>query len=407
MPVNAREGLRLTPRACAASLSNGMGSRHDGPIESRVPFCARSLMPVRMTLQVLRAAWVAGSCCLLVACGGGEAPGTATGPAPATPVNTTVVATEAWNDTISALGTVKARESVAITAKVSETVERVHFDSGAEVSAGATLVTLSGNQQQASLRAAEAEAQEAEQQFRRGNELVQSQLIARSQVDTQRATRDAAQARVAQMRADIGDRRVRAPFAGVLGIRQVSPGALVTPGTLIATLDDISRVYVDFQVPEQRLGQLAIGQVLSATSAAWQGADFRGTVASIETRVDPDTRAVTVRGDFANEERRLRPGMLMQVVLQRPERQALVVPEIALVQVGRERFVWRVAEDDKVERVAVEAGERVAGRVEIVDGLSPGDRIVVDGTGKLRPGMQVSDAGSGPGTEGAPAAEGG
>lgn len=361
------------------------------PLMSKMPARSVVSVPPRLFLAALLGG-------LLAACGGGATPsGPAGGGAgAAVPVTTTVLAQGAWSDTISALGTVKARESVTITAKVSETVERVHFDSGDEVAAGATLVTLSGNQQQAALAAAEATAKEAEQQFRRGNELVAQQLIARSQLDTQRATRDAAQARVAQMRADIGDRRIRAPFAGVLGIRQVSPGALVTPGTVVATLDDIARVHVDFPVPERRLSELAPGQRLSGTSVAWAGETFSGTVASIDTRVDPGSRAITVRGDFDNADRRLRPGMLLQVVLERPERPALVLPEIAVVQVGRESFVWRVTADETVERVVVSTGERRAGRVEIVQGLAAGDRIVVDGTGKLRPGMKIAEADAAP-----------
>jgi len=324
--------------------------------------------------------------------GAGERQG---GGVPAAVVTTQQVAMQPWSDTISAPGTVKARESVTITAKVSETVERVHFESGDEVSGGATLVTLSGNQQQAALQAAEAAAKEAEQQFRRGSELVQQQLIARSQLDTQRATRDATLARVAQMRADIGDRRIRAPFAGVLGIRQVSPGALVTPGTVVATLDDISRVHVDFQVPEVQLSQLATGQRLQGSSVAWPGEVFEGAVSSIDTRVDATTRAVTVRGDFPNASRHLRPGMLVQVQVARPQREALVLPEIAVVQVGRDTFVWRVKDDDTVERAIVAVGERRAGQVEVVEGLAAGDRVVVDGTGKLRPGMQVTEPATG------------
>ena len=334
-------------------------------------------------------------CLLPAACGRDAASADAGGAAPVAVVTTQVAAMQPWSDTISALGTVKARESVAVTAKVSETVERVHFESGDEVAANAPLITLSGNQQQASLRAAEAEAREAEQQYRRGSELVGQQLIARSMVDTQRATRDATAARVVQMRADIGDRSIRAPFAGVLGMREVSPGALVTPGTVIATLDDISRVHVDFAVPEVHLAHLAQGQALAGTSVAWPGVTFEGEVSSIDARVDPATRAVIVRGDFPNRERKLRPGMLLQVQLSRPQRQALVLPEIAVVQVGRDTFVWRVKGDGTVERVPVQLGERRAGQVEVLRGVDAGDRIVIDGTGKLRPGLQVSDAAAG------------
>ncbi len=359
-------------------------------------------MPLR-SLSTWSALAVVLACLLLSGCGGdGQAAGN--GSASATVVTTRVVALQPWNDTISALGTVKARESVTVTAKVSETVERVHFDSGDEVAAGATLVTLSGNQQQATLQAAEAAAKEAEQQYRRGTELVQQQLIARSQLDTQRATRDAALARVAEMRADIGDRRIRAPFAGVLGIRQVSPGALVTPGTVVATLDDISRVHVDFQVPEMHLAHVARGHALSGTSVAWPGQAFKGEVSSIDARIDPGTRAVTVRGDFPNPDRRLRPGMLLQVQVARPQREALVLPEIAVVQVGRESFVWRVKDDGTVERATIAVGERSAGRVEVLQGIAAGDRIVIEGTGKLRPGIGVTEEAPPPATGEAPAA---
>src|SRR5690606_4910411 len=150
-----------------------------------------------------------------------------------------------------------------VTAKVSETVEQVHFESGQAVARGAPLVTLSGRQQQAALAAAEATAEEAERQYQRQSQLAGQQLVARSALDAQRATRDAARAQVAQVRANLADRVIRAPFAGVLGIRQVSPGALVTPGTAIATLDDIARVYVDFPVPETELAGVAPGQAVT------------------------------------------------------------------------------------------------------------------------------------------------
>jgi len=304
-------------------------------------------------------------------------------------VTAQAVRMQPWSDTVRALGTVRARESVTVTAKVSETVEDVHFDSGDVVKAGEPLVTLSGRQQRAALAEAQAAANEAERLYGRQADLAEQQLIARATLDTQRATRDAANARVAQIRAQLGDRVIRAPFAGVLGLRQVSPGSLVTPGTAVATLDDTARVYVDFPVPETALAYLAEGQQLTATSAAYPGREFTGTVATVDSRVDPATRAVTVRGDFANADRALRPGMLMQVTLIRPEREALLVPEIAVVQVGNTSFVYRTRDDDTVERVNVEIGARRGGLAEVLSGLEPGDRIVVDGTDKLRPGAKI------------------
>src|SRR5690606_28323360 len=328
----------------------------------------------------------------LAACGGNDAAGAARGGGTAT-VTTALVAEEPWSDTIDALGTVAARESIVVTAKVSETVDRVHFESGDVVEQGAVLVTLSGNQQQAALNAAEAAATEAERLYLRQEQLAEQRLISTAMLDAQRATRDAARARVAEIRANLGDRSIRAPFAGVLGIRRVSPGALVQPGTEIASLDDVSRVYVDFPVPEVQLAHLAPGQRLTGRSSAWPGRDFEGEVSMVDSRVDPDTRAVTVRGSFANADRALRPGMLMRVRLDRPARRALVVPEIAVVQVGRDSFAWRVRSDHTVEQVRIQVGARVSGRAEVVDGLAPGDRIVVDGTGKLRPGLEIVDVG--------------
>ena len=312
------------------------------------------------------------------------------------PVTTTQVRLQPWSDSVQALGNVKARESVTITAKVSETVQRVHFESGDVVRAGAPLVTLSGQSQQAALAEAQAAANEAESLYQRQAALAAQQLIARSALDSQRATRDAARARVAQMRAEIGDRTIRAPFAGVLGLRQVSPGTLVTPGTPIATLDDTARVFVDFPVPETMLANVAVGQSLSATSAAYPGRKFDGLVSTIDARVDPATRALTVRGDFANADRALRPGMLLQVTLSRPERPALLVPEIAVVQVGNASFVYRVKPDDSVERADVKIGARRDGMAEVTEGLKAGDRLVVDGTGKLRPGSKVVEGAAKP-----------
>lgn len=340
--------------------------------------------------RAARAALMLFGALALAACGGDGAAG-GDRPASAATVTTAAVAEEPWSDTIDALGTVAARESIMVTAKVSETVDRVHFESGDVVEAGAVLVTLSGNQQLAALDAAEAAAEEAERLYRRQAQLADQQLISTAMLDAQRATRDAARARVAEIRANLGDRSIRAAFAGVLGIRQVSPGALVQPGTAIASLDDLAHVYVDFPVPEVQLANLGPGQHLSGRSSAWPGREFEGAVAVVGSRVDPNTRAVTVRGAFPNADRALRPGMLVRVRLDRPSRMALVVPEISVVQVGRDSFAWRVRDDRTVEQVQIEVGARVAGRAEVISGLAAGDRIVVDGTGKLRPGLEVTD----------------
>ena len=336
---------------------------------------------------------------LLTACGKDEAAkpggpgGRGGGPVP---VVVETVAAQEWTDALRALGTVHAREAVTITAKVSETVQQVHFESGQQVARGAPLVTLSGQQQKAALASAEAALREAEQLFLRQQQLVEQQLIARAALDAQRATRDAARAQVAQVRANLSDRVIRAPFAGVLGIRQVSPGALVTPGTPIATLDDVSRVFVDFPVPETELADVGPGQALVGRVATYGERSFDGTVATVSSRLDSASRAATVRGDFPNADGALKPGMLVEVSLSRGTRQALVVPEIAVQQIGSETFVWRVKSDDTVEKANVEVGGRVPGKVMLKAGVEAGQRIVTAGMGKLQAGATVAAAGAPP-----------
>ena len=343
-----------------------------------------------MPSQLSRFACLTALALVLAACSGDGGP-SAGGDAGVVTVTTEVVREQPFNDTLQAIGTARARESITVTAKVSEVVREVHFESGDVVGKGAVLVTLSGQQQQAALREAEAAATEAERLYKRQQELAAQQLIARSQLDAQRAMRDSARARVEQVRAQLAERVVRAPFAGVLGIRQVSPGALVSPGTPIATLDDLTRMYVDFPVPEGALSHVAPGQLVRGHVEAWPDRRFEGSVETVDARVDPSTRSVTVRASFPNPERLLRPGMLVTVLLERQERQALLVPEIAIVQVGQTSFAWRVKDDGSVEQAPVSLGSRTEGKVEVLRGLEAGDRIVVDGTGKLRPGSIIED----------------
>lgn len=341
-------------------------------------------------------ALVLASTLLLAACGRDAAP--TRGRDGGKPVAVTVATVEPkpWTDAIEALGTAKANESVTITAKVTETVERVEFEDGDFVDAGEVLVDLSGRAELAGLEEARAALKEAQQQLDRQSELVKQGTIARSQLDTQVGLRDAARARMDAIRARLSDRVITAPFAGVLGFRQVSPGGLVTPGTAIATLDDISTIKLDFSVPETFLSALEVGQTIAAKSAAFPEHTFEGTVSSIASRIDPVTRTVTVRAEIPNTERMLRPGMLMSVRLFKPERPALVIPEIALTQVGSSAYVFRVKPDDSVEQVEVETGDRRRGEVEVVKGLAAGDRIVVQGTVKLRPGAKIAIAPAAP-----------
>lgn len=335
----------------------------------------------------------------LAACGKDDA-NAGRGQPPAT-VTTMRVQPVRWSDELEALGTANARESVTVTASVSQTIASVEFDSGQYVKKGQSLVTLTQSQQVAGVAEAQADLRDMEQRYARSRQLADQQLISRADLDTQRAAVEAARARVATQRATVADRVIRAPFAGVLGLRLISAGSLVTPGTPITTLDDVSVIKLDFTVPESGLSQLAVGQRVNARSSAWPGETFAGKVASIDSRVDPVSRAVTVRADIPNPEGKLRPGMLLDVGVERASRDTLAIPELALQQNGAVASVFLVGAGEQVKEVPVKIGARRLGEVEIVEGLKAGDRIVVEGTVKLRDGAKIKDVGAKPATDAA------
>lgn len=343
-------------------------------------------------LRVLRQTVFALSALALSACGADSSGGPGGGPPGARPVPVAVAAVEriAWNDSIEALGTARANESVTITAKVTETVVRVNFEDGDEVAAGAVLVDLSGRAETAALAEAQAAYAEASRLFERQTELARQRTVSEAAVDSQRAARDTAKARMDAIRARLGDRVITAPFAGVLGFRQVSPGALVTPGTVITTLDDVSIINVDFTLPERFLASLAIGRAIEAQSAAFPDVAFEGRVTSIDSRIDPVTRTLTLRAEIPNTDARLKPGMLLTIAVIANPRQALVVPEIAVQAIRERNFVFRAGADGKAEQVFVTLGARQSGTVEITEGLAEDDRVVTDGLVRVRPGIALA-----------------
>jgi membrane fusion protein (multidrug efflux system) len=328
---------------------------------------------------------------LLAACGSNNPPTAGGGPAGRPqPVAVQTVRSSEWVDRILALGTAKANESVTLTAKTAETVARVNFEDGQIVEAGAVLVELTDRTEVAQLKEAQAAYVEAEKQYQRLLGLAKQGTVTQSQVDQQLAARDAARARVDAIRVRLSDRVVTAPFAGVLGFRSVSQGALVQPGTVITTLDDVSLIKLDFAVPETFLGALATGQTIVAKSAAWPDREFIGTVRSLAPRVDPVTRSIQVRAEIDNAEGLLKPGMLLSVEVYNRPRQSLSVPEVAVSAVRDRMFVYRVSADSKAEEVTVTVGSRRRGEVEILEGLAEGDRVITDGLVRVRDGVPVN-----------------
>jgi membrane fusion protein (multidrug efflux system) len=304
-----------------------------------------------------------------------------------------VVITEAVErmlvDEVEALGTTRAREAVEITPRISSIITAIRFREGESVDAGAVLVELDNAEERAALAEAEATVIDSRAQFRRAKELLASRTVSESQAQQLEATMNADEARLRAAQARFEQSLVRAPFAGRIGLRQVSPGSLVSPGTVITTLDDLSSVRLDFTVPESFLGVLQAGLEIQARSVAFEGRDFGGTVATIDTRVDPVTRAVTIRADLPNDDGLLKPGMFLTVRLAGQARARVVVPEAALVPEGDRQMVYTVR-DGRSWRTEVVVGRRLRGEVEILEGLQVGDQVVVEGTQKVANGGRVT-----------------
>ncbi len=311
-------------------------------------------------------------------------------PPAATPVTVIEIQPKAIFDRIEALGTTLANESARITAPITEKVVAVHFEDGQLVQTGDLLVTLQQNEERAQRAAAVEQLAENKRELKRLEALLREDVIPQREYDARLTLLNIARQRIREIDARINDRTIRAPFSGVLGLRQVSVGALVEPGDLIATIDDLSRIKLDFNVPATYLSTLQPGAVIHAYSSGWGDERFEGAVATIGTRIDPETRSVIIRAIIPNREMRLRPGMLMTVQLLNRQRQALMIPEEALIPVQRRHYVLTVGEDLVVQRKQVFIGQRQPGLVEITQGLSPGERVIVRGTTRVRPGQRVS-----------------
>jgi membrane fusion protein (multidrug efflux system) len=315
--------------------------------------------------------------------GGGAAPRNERGAATVTVEEATLTMVE---DRIEALGTTIANESVDITAQVTEMVGSILFTDGALVKAGDTLVELGKAETLAELQDARSNLTEQQKQYDRAVQLVKSGAATNSRLDTQTAALKSARARVAAAEARLNNRIIKAPFDGVVGLRRVSPGTLVQPGTVMTTLDDVRIIKLDFAVPEPFLAEIQTGLVLQARSAAYPGRVFEGRVASVDTRLDTATRSLIVRAEIPNPDMLLRPGMLMVVEVKRNPREAILVPEQAVSALQDRKFVFVMDSEDKAQRKEVQTGVRRNGRIEITQGLAVGDRVVVEGGFKLRPG---------------------
>ncbi len=310
----------------------------------------------------------------------------------ATPVIATEVEHKIIVDEVEALGTLRANESVDLTATVTELVTVINFKDGERVKKGDVLVEMDTSEENAEYAEEQSRLNEARRQVKRLEPLTKKGAASQSILDERQREFETAKARMQAIQSRINERRIVAPFDGVVGLRNISIGALVQPGTMITTIDDDSVMKLDFSIPSVFLSTIASGVDIEARAHAFKDKKFDGTVASVDSRIDPVTRSIKVRAILNNSDRVLKPGLLMSVVLEKDPREAIVIPEEALILESSRFFVLVIAEKQEattVEMREIKIGKRRRGEVEVLSGLTNGELVVIHGTTRARPGMPV------------------
>lgn len=317
-------------------------------------------------------------------------------PKPAIDVETELARRMDWQSRLPAIGTLKASQGIDLSVEIAGTITDVQFQSGEKVSKGQAIVLLDSEMEQASLASAEADLNLSRLEFQRARSLLDRQAISRSEYDRLNAESQKAAASVAQLRASLSKKRILAPFSGTIGIRQVDVGDYIAAGTPIATLQDLSTLYVDFFLAEQHVPLLALGQKVLLRVAAYPDQRFEGVITALNPKVETTTRNVQVRAELGNPDGRLLPGMFADLqVLLPTETAQVVVPETAITYTLYGNSVLLVTEGTPpegvssdepylvVERRFVTTGERRDGLTVVLDGLEGGEQVITAGQLKL------------------------
>lgn len=305
------------------------------------------------------------------------------------PVKADTVRTGSIEQAISAVGTLRANESVIVRPEIAGRITAIHFGEGQAVKKGALLFSLDASEYEAQLGVSQADVKFNQQRLQRYHNLKKDNFISQDALDAQQGSDEQAKAKAQLDRTRLAKTRISAPFSGTLGLRGVSPGAYVQPGQELVRLEDDSVLKVDFRVPEVYVGQIKPGQTLDVTMDADANSRFKGQVQAFDTALDEKTRTLLVRAVIPNGDHKLRPGMFARInVPMQHGRQALLLPEQAVVPKGGNTFVYKIV-DGKASLTRVQLGNRRPGEVEVLDGLAKGDQVVVEGQIKLQPGAPV------------------
>jgi membrane fusion protein (multidrug efflux system) len=322
--------------------------------------------------------------------------------APIPPATVTALAAEyhEWQPQLSAVGTLRAVRGVDVTTEVAGLVRTIEFKSGEEAKNGQILITLNSDSDVAQLNALQAAADLAATTYDRDKEQYAAEVISKAQLDNDAADLKTKRAQVAQQAALVEKKTIRAPFAGRLGISTVNPGQYINAGAAIVTLQSIDPIYVDFNVPQQQIPMVSVGQKVTLTSDAFAGQSFAGKVTAINPRVDTATRNVMIEASVANPKKLLLPGMFGTVMLETGEAQRyLTLPQTALTYNPYGTTVFVVKTSDKkdakgqpvlvAEQGFVTPGPTRGDQVAILKGVDAGTQVVTSGQGKLKNGTPV------------------
>ncbi len=298
-------------------------------------------------------------------------------------------------DTVQLIGSLRANEQVAITPELPGRVRNIHAEEGQPIAAGALLFSLDRELLGAERAERQAAFQLAERNYNRSKEMLTKKLIAQSDFDQAQSNLEVSEAALQSIQVRLSKLQIRAPFAGILGLREVSIGEYVETGRRLTRMAQIDPIKLDVLVPERNLTALSTGLPVEVQIDALGGERFRGELVAIDPIVDPVSRTVAVRARLPNPQRRLKPGMFARVSIELSRReQALWIPEQALLPQTQSVYVFRVV-DGRAEQTEVTTGLRKPGLVEIRSGLSAGDRVVTAGQMKISQGSEVRAAGDG------------
>lgn len=301
--------------------------------------------------------------------------------------------------TVEAVGTTRARQSVNIVPQADGLLVELAITPGAQVEKGQVLARLDDAIERADLAEAEARENETARALERAQQLLGSSAISQATLEDTVARLAEARAQLDRARQRLQDRTITAPFAGVVGLSEVDPGARVSAGDVLARLDDLEEVIVEFALPETLFAEARVGLRVTATSAAFPDREFDGQIAAVDTHIDQVSRAFRARAVIPNPDRALPAGMFMSLTLTLSEAEKLVVPEAAILFQAAETYVFTV-EDGIARRVPVTTGQRKDGVVAIEAGIEPGTPVIVRGLQRVRNGQPVTVLGGGTPTEG-------